>query len=892
MDTVDELAVKPFREVVEKGKLAMGNAGDSPDMWKEAHRLVKVGERGLNRIESSCRKLYNEYGNSFILALKENEEITEYREKLTDLLWDFEDYIEADTFEAAKFQELQRLDREAAPKVYNILITMKLEVPNHFFSHLSPPSSPHPHRLDSLVSEPTPRHPFGQASSTRGSMLGSQDDARSVADSPHLDDATAQLRNLMSDDHSPGTQSQVSDVQGTSIPLPFPFEKLMQIPPRPPSLDPWDPQSTPGCQETETDADNSVAVNRRPTIHAPESPVDPAISPMSPSVRHPVPTNAPQLHNGVVSIWDQDTDENSDYRYSGASAQSHGTNATSQTTQSRAPTLSPTIPEKAPRRMSKQTYSLQQLQVRPSLPPPPPPKDSEEFATNRVEDMDRQYQATRQLQGNKSTSLLPPPPPSRQPPSLNRHKSDAGTTHQTLNSWSGTSTPRTQPGLEVAVTVPIEDPDHGLIPVDTEDSIVKPAAGLSSNDCAFGPKSTFRRYKGFCEGAKEVIRGEIGVKKTKKPGFAGAATVARCTGCFYELAFSQIESDVNKEGVCLYGLLDADQNDGKLTHWAVDRGNFHRSGINYRLRFLQKSHLPAKRVDDVLYACVFCVQAGQTIDQCDATVFPTSMALFTHLTRHPRPLPEVPGIVVVDGDSMPAHLRNDYDIQFLKPPEAHPAQLNLSQICGRPTGVARDQSRRLYGQRLPFDRSPALELCHGARVVGIEWPEKYNGEWIFAWHDGIHASAPADIITLDAPPSEDIKIVDSSLVRAKSRWKFHQKEKEKEQSLWLKFDRDEPITNISYVDAEFWCWSGTNSKGKWGIFPKVFLEPSTIQELTTEGADRAMTLTNEKNKSSSMLTKFASKRRLADRPLSVVKPSSSLDTLSNYYASRFSRISK
>lgn len=72
MDTVEELAVKPFREVVEKGKMAMQNAGESQDMMKEAQRLVKVGERGLTRIESSCKKLYDEYGINFIRSLKEN----------------------------------------------------------------------------------------------------------------------------------------------------------------------------------------------------------------------------------------------------------------------------------------------------------------------------------------------------------------------------------------------------------------------------------------------------------------------------------------------------------------------------------------------------------------------------------------------------------------------------------------------------------------------------------------------------------------------------------------------------------------------------------------------------------------------------------------------------
>lgn len=432
------------------------------------------------------------------------DEITEYRKQLTELLWDFEDFIEPDTFEAEKFQELQALTREAAPKVYNILITMKVEVPKHLFSHLSPPSSPHPHPL-SPVSESTLRHPFGLASSTGGSRSGSQSDARSVADCPHVDDAAAQLQKLMSERRLSGAQSQLPDVasavqggEGTSIPLLF--ERPLQTPPRPPSLDPWDPQSVPAYQETEMDVYGPVAIDRRPTVYRPESPVDPAISPISPDFRRHLPTSAHQPHKSISSIRDQDANEYSGYRYSGFSTQPRPTNATSRGILSQVSTLSPTIAEDdLPQRMSKPTYSIQSLRVRSPSPPPPPPMTSGEVATSGVKDMDRQYRAIRQLQGD------PPSPP------LNSHERDSGDSRQV------TPAPRSQPGLEVTVTVPSEDPDHGLIPVETEDSTVKVAGRLSVKDCAIGPNSTFYQYKGFCEGAKEVLRGEIGVKKTKKP---------------------------------------------------------------------------------------------------------------------------------------------------------------------------------------------------------------------------------------------------------------------------------------------------------------------------------------------------------------------------------------
>jgi hypothetical protein len=41
---------------------------------------------------------------------------------------------------------------------------------------------------------------------------------------------------------------------------------------------------------------------------------------------------------------------------------------------------------------------------------------------------------------------------------------------------------------------------------------------------------------------------------------------------------------------------------------------------------------------------------------------------------------------------------------------------------------------------------------------------------------------------------------------------------------WLHFSKRERITHIAYPYQEFWCWSGMNSKGKWGIFPKDYVD--------------------------------------------------------------------
>lgn len=225
--------------------------------------------------------------------------------------------------------------------------------------------------------------------------------------------------------------------------------------------------------------------------------------------------------------------------------------------------------------------------------------------------------------------------------------------------------------------------------------------------------------------------------------------------------------------------------------------------MGFRVRFLQKSHIATKRVDDIQYGCVFCVHQGHTIDKSDATVFFNQKALFDHLARHPRPLPDVPGLTVIQGEQVPEKFHNDFDVHFKRPPLAHPVRDRSAEVSMLPSGVARDQARRMYGQRLLYDRSPALELAQGARITGLTWPSQYSGEWCFGWHEGNYASIPSDLVRLDQPPRSEIKYDKMSAIRATSRWKFSHnqkdkfKDKDRETEDWLKFDKNETISNIA-----------------------------------------------------------------------------------------------
>ena len=158
MDLVDDLVLTPFKEIVDKATTAVENAGDeSPEMLKSSQTLLKEGQRALKRIEPLCQKHFEEYGSNFTDALKENgkppcsrsiplipargpamrtmltisslrlDEIAQYRTELNDFLWEFDDYIEVDDFDPEQFTKLQKLSRKAAPRVYDIVMRMKLE---------------------------------------------------------------------------------------------------------------------------------------------------------------------------------------------------------------------------------------------------------------------------------------------------------------------------------------------------------------------------------------------------------------------------------------------------------------------------------------------------------------------------------------------------------------------------------------------------------------------------------------------------------------------------------------------------------------------------------------------------------------------------------------------
>ncbi|RYP12722.1 hypothetical protein DL767_011145 [Monosporascus sp. MG133] len=235
------------------------------------------------------------------------------------------------------------------------------------------------------------------------------------------------------------------------------------------------------------------------------------------------------------------------------------------------------------------------------------------------------------------------------------------------------------------------------------------------------------------------------------------------------------------------------------------------------------------------------VGQGKTTEESDATVFFTQKQLFLHLARHPRPLPSVAGFTIIEGPDIPPQWKDNFDLFFPNPPVQSIMTGIMPEILRLPTAMATETRKFQHGiMRTPLDRAPVLHFAVGAKIVGVEFPAKYDGKWALGWHDGVRAAFEADTVLLDTPPKGEIRMQGTSSLQAVARWKWNQKGGDEK---WLKFDKGDVIKNISWSHRDHWCWSGTSSKG-WGIFPQSHIDPESIT--TVQPGDSSSVSSGEK----------------------------------------------
>ncbi|CAK7201158.1 hypothetical protein SEUCBS139899_003860 [Sporothrix eucalyptigena] len=358
-------------------------------------------------------------------------------------------------------------------------------------------------------------------------------------------------------------------------------------------------------------------------------------------------------------------------------------------------------------------------------------------------------------------------------------------------------------------------------------------------DCSIGPKSTFETMGGFCKDA-DLYRTSDHWAGIKKAG--GFVTNEQAT----EVTFSKV------------------------------------GGARFRPRLLYKSHVRntvnSQRHAEGYYACIFCVHVGATVREGDATVFTTADHLLLHIARHPQPLPIVPGVTVVYGNERGTNGApggassfsgmssvssstdpidaNDFDLHLVNPPLPTPVPPTVSQAAV--ATALRDHIYHYGAKRLarpPGYGGDMLYFLAGARIVGLMFPEKWEGKWCMGWHDGFVGAFPATAVQIEPPRQNEIPVVSNdSGMSVTARWKWKPNEGRNKEgkdgkdgkdgdsgssimtsdnaaSVWLSFEKGETISDVKCLYADHWCWAGTNSKGRFGVFPQSHIITKTLAPL-------------------------------------------------------------
>ncbi|KAF9875149.1 sh3 domain containing protein [Colletotrichum karsti] len=722
---VEELIITPFREVVERAREAIANAeaaqDDNPDLSKEmmksAQVISKEGERALKRLQPLWDSQVEKHGDSFKDMISENDDLSEKRRVMEGLLYDFEDFIEADTFEASKFAELQAATRSFALDLLDIIKRMKIETktptsPVHAFPPL-PPLPPLPPNLQTskLITQPSVAPP--SRSGSQGNVNFSLFPAAGRQQKPQTL-------------HRSGTRGSHGSSDSTNL------------------------RRTPSSAK-------SVASDARSSRHIYEA-----------TLAHVVPARREERRASTPDVLG---DEGEQLKISSpVEPPQHWTSEWVEE-QTSAPKTRRPVRESIPENSAVTNHV------------PPDSGLVSRFSRLGLENPTPQssvFDPTSPSTTNRTSVYSESP----------AHSSSNGPSPRMPTSEVRTTT---LTAFQFEPTPPLPPPGHfsdGLMLADEQ----------TVSDTSTQHLRTASSAKGFCDGAQAFRRGGYwdGLKQTmayvsgtsnQTPWFGAASSldmvtlmenqgeplpIGRCLHCEYYHVYNELTLD--KEG--------------------DSRANFLKFGLLYRMRFLIKSHIPAKTTSEIRYACLFCTHTGHTVHEGDATVFLTADQLLRHLSRHPQPLPEVPGVTVLYGKvDRDHHQIEDYDVHFPSPPAPSPFP-DADSLFQLPTAVALKSHVQRWGEVLadPDGSADVLKFMAGAKIVGIEFPGKWGGKWCTGWHDGVKGPFPAKYVEIEGPKQNEISLQTTSAVSLTTRWKWDPPDSAR--TGWLTFGKNETIKNV------------------------------------------------------------------------------------------------
>lgn len=863
----EELVTRVFREVVERGNEAVAQAEDVADddeevgwrLLKAGQSLVKEGERAIKRLRPLLHNRPADFTDAVKRMMIQDVDIMDRQRVLDSMLYDFDDYMEVDSFEAERFAELQSATKSFALTVMESIRKVMAEAVLKSQEQQQQQQSSPPATLEQVV-QPEP----GPVVVTKlEPAVSIEPIAR--ADSPIKPESPVK-----------------------TTPIPTAISNLPPPAPRPsafPPLPPLPPSASSRPESRSSKHSSAQSGMTRPSTQGRERPAMPPWPkpppvklgrtrsgstgghgglPSPTAVPHgmqdfrptalrppPPPTSPPALHHDPYSLPLQRPQDGEAGRFDFglptrtvprlAQQPSHSDLATAavpQEPEQRSPRahemermsrLADTLRMPTDNRYNPPPVHTSFLDQEPYPEPPPAPApyyhDRRHTGTTTSDRQSSNYDTMSPLQsGSNRTSAFSNATSYTSP---TRHSN-----HNSSNMYSGGGIPRSSSLhasagelRETSISSISERENNKLMLVEewasthtatTHDTA--PPSGYPTwrtVDCKLGVDSSFIALKGFCKGAllfKDNGPGE-GVKKI---GGAGAAQAANdfAGGMGFAGAYAASNAHFQEtmaqctrcEYTHKYSQLMQDLDKDSLA-------TLQAHGLRYRKRFLYKAHLPAKIMTKAYYACPFCAHAGSTPREGDATVFSSALYLLRHVARHPQPLPEVPGLTVLYGavaadDSAAA----DFDIHLPSAPLTPGYALEgdaAAAAAMMPVALAVKDHVQLPGER-PLDKpdrtsaTPLLPFFAGGRIVGVEFPEQWGGKWCTGWHDGDFGAFPVRNVQLEAPRRGRMGAHQEAPVSRRAcvtKWKFDVRSGAG--TGWLPFDRGETITNLECKRAFF-----------------------------------------------------------------------------------------
>ncbi|KAF4951186.1 hypothetical protein FGADI_7677 [Fusarium gaditjirri] len=735
----DHVLLRPFNDVTRWAKFALSQASGHHDyqqtsLNQSAQSLLREGERALRRLVPLLA-VPSPQLTEFLthLTLRHEDVICQVR-SIDVLIYDFEDFIEPQTFNKAKFDELQAATKELAITLveeitrFTTKSSLESSLPPSKFPPLPPlpqlTSPPDAARSNSRMSM---RPPINTPRS--GSSLGAHHQRPSFAGvSEQRDRSYSAGRALRTVDYS--TSRSPITPGGLASPISLPLSSKYATP----------EQETRTCRYVQAhqrqDSDSDAILNSLQgldigTITPPSSV---ALSPKSTGYQNAINQNT----SGSFSYDHQDTPPPSV--------------TTEPVSQQDWPTVIDQQPAAAPSPISV-TAS--------------------------------QYTASRLTEYINSGSHVPS---AASPEHQQLFIATQASAPSILSDGSGAS------GSKVVST--------------SSSSIRKDSTSVTSMHALqayeIGSDSSLALLGGLCKGARAFASGGPGQAVKMVGGGSDSATrprefsqetlfgqmldnptetftepTAQCLHCEYKTPYSHLRQDMDQDPLA-----------SQQTR-----------GILHRPRFLFKSHIAVRNVNSVYFGCLFCDKTKSTPREDDATVFQSIDLLFRHISRHGHPLPPVLGVeVVYEHSGINSRGRQDCDLYV---PNSTMTALNgvsraneSNRLASLPVarGV-KDHIRRSNEkpQARPDATSEVLQFFSGARITGIEFPEKWDGKWCQGWHDGVFGTFPSKLISLNMPRHVKMESLPNTPRTGVVRWKF---EKQRQPG-WLALKKGDIIYDLA-----------------------------------------------------------------------------------------------